>query len=260
MTQIIDRRLNAKNKSAVNRQRFIRRYKKQIKQAVSDIIAKRSITEIEKGETITIHQSDIDEPTFTHGKGGVRERIFPGNKEFSTGDKIQKPQQGKGQGDGNQASNQGEGTDEFAFQLSRQEFLDLYFEDLELPDLIRKQMKTITDFKLVRAGFTSSGVPTNINVVRSMRQAIGRRVALRAPYKHQLQEAQAELIQLEFDHPSHHEEIEQLKSKIESLQRRIAAVPFIDNIDLRYNNRVKQHRPATQAVMFSIMDVSGSMD
>lgn len=260
MSQIIDRRLNSKNKSAVNRQRFIRRYKKQIKQAVSDIIAKRSITEIEKGETITIHKSEVDEPTFSHGKGGVRNRVFPGNKEFSTGDEIQKPQQGDGQGSGNQASNQGEGTDEFAFQLSRQEFLDLYFEDLELPDLVRKQIKNIVDFKLVRSGFTADGVPTNINVVRSMRQAIGRRLALRAPYKHQLQAVEAELELLLEQTPTKPQEIEELQEKISNLQRRIAAVPFIDNIDLRYNNRIKQLRPATQAVMFCIMDVSGSMD
>jgi uncharacterized sporulation protein YeaH/YhbH (DUF444 family) len=38
------------------------------------------------------------------------------------------------------------------------------------------------------------------------------------------------------------------------------AVPFIDSFDLRYNHRVKQPKPATQAVMFCLMDVSGSMD
>ncbi len=33
MTWFIDRRLNGKNKSAVNRQRFLRRYKAQIEQS-----------------------------------------------------------------------------------------------------------------------------------------------------------------------------------------------------------------------------------
>jgi uncharacterized protein len=40
MSIVIDRRLNDRNKSAVNRARFIRRYKEQIKRAVSDIVAR----------------------------------------------------------------------------------------------------------------------------------------------------------------------------------------------------------------------------
>ena len=47
MAHFIDRRLNGKNKSAVNRLRFIRRYKKQIKQAVSDAVSKRSIQDVD---------------------------------------------------------------------------------------------------------------------------------------------------------------------------------------------------------------------
>ena len=54
MTQIIDRRLNGKNKSAVNRQRFIRRYKSQIKKAVGEAIGGRSITDIERGKPLEL--------------------------------------------------------------------------------------------------------------------------------------------------------------------------------------------------------------
>ena len=59
MVHFIDRRLNGKNKSAVNRQRFIRRYKSQIKKAVSDAVAKRSIQDIDSGENIRIPTKDI---------------------------------------------------------------------------------------------------------------------------------------------------------------------------------------------------------
>ena len=38
MTHIVDRRLNGKNKSAVNRERFLRRYRHHIKRAVSDAV------------------------------------------------------------------------------------------------------------------------------------------------------------------------------------------------------------------------------
>lgn len=259
MSQLIDRRQNAGKKSTVNRQRFLRRYKNQIKRAVSDAVGRRSITEIEKGEQISIPARDISEPHFTTGRGGRIERVLPGNDQFIAGDRIKRPDGGQGQGSGSEASNSGEGEDEFVFQLSREEFLELYFEDLELPDLVKKELARLTTFKTVRAGVTSSGTPTNINVVRSMRQATGRRMALASPYKRRLRAAEAELNTLEKE-GTNASEIDRVKKEIEYLRRKVKAVPFIDTIDLRYNNRVRIPSPSTQAVMFCIMDVSGSMD
>jgi len=51
-----------------------------------------------------------------------------------------------------------------------------------------------------------------------------------------------------------------LREEAARLRRRLDAVPFIDDFDLRYNNRVRVAVPSTQAVMFCLMDVSGSMD
>ncbi|MCA0402882.1 MAG: YeaH/YhbH family protein [Proteobacteria bacterium] len=260
MSQLIDRRQNAGKKSTVNRQRFLRRYKNQIKRAVTDAVGKRSITEIDKGEQISIPAKDTSEPRFYQGSGGIRERILPGNDEFVTGDRVKRPD-GGGQGGGDsQASNSGEGEDEFVFQLSREEFLELYFEDLELPDLIKKELAQLNTFKTVRAGVSTSGTPTNINIVRSMRQAAGRRVALATPYRKQLRKAESELAFLEKAVNPDTVEIQRLTRDIEFFKKKLKAVPFIDTIDLRYNNRVKIPAPSTQAVMFCIMDVSGSMD
>ncbi|KTD07509.1 YeaH/YhbH family protein [Legionella jamestowniensis] len=260
MSQIIDRRLNAGKKSTVNRQRFLRRYKNQIKRAVSDAVGKRSITEIDQGEEISIPARDISEPRFHRGQGGCVERVLPGNDEFLTGDRIKRPSGGADGGGGGQASDSGEGEDEFVFQLSREEFLDLYFEDLELPDLVKKELAKMTTYKTIRAGVTSSGIPTNINVVRSMRQATGRRMALASPYKRQLREAEEELKQLEANPNAKKIDILRLKRDIDFFKKKIKAVPFIDTIDLRYNNRIRVPSPSTQAVMFCVMDVSGSMD
>jgi uncharacterized protein len=260
MTQLIDRRQNAGKKSTVNRQRFLNRYKNQIKRAVSDAIGKRSITEIDKGESITIPTRDLAEPTFSHGHGGRVERVLPGNDQFITGDRPKRPNNETGQGNGNEAANSGEGEDAFAFQLSREEFLELYFEDLELPDLVKKELARINTFKVVRAGVTTSGIPSNINVVRSMRQATGRRVALGASYKRQLQARKDELARLEGNPTVPPNELKILRDEIERLKKKINAVPFIDTIDLRYNNRIRLPAPSTQAVMFCVMDVSGSMD
>ena len=261
MTQLIDRRENAGKKSTVNRQRFLRRYKNQIKRAVSDAVGKRSITDIDKGEQITIPSKDISEPRFQQGEGGQIERILPGNDTFSSGDRIKRPSnQGGEGGGGGDASDSGEGTDEFVFQLSREEFLELYFEDLELPDLIKKELARMITLKTIRAGVSTSGIPSNINVPRSMRQATGRRVALASPYKRDLKQHEKSLKALTAEPNPDQLEIARLNAEIERLKKKIATVPFIDTIHLRYNNRVKVPSPSTQAVMFCVMDVSGSMD
>ncbi len=127
LTHIIDRRLNGKNKSAVNRERFLRRYRQHIKKAVSDAVSKRSITDIDRGDNISIPSKDLDEPTFRSGQGGLRETVNPGNKDFTTGDQVAKPSKGKGeQGSGQgKASDSGEGVDEYEFQISQQHWRKL---------------------------------------------------------------------------------------------------------------------------------------
>ena len=261
MTQIIDRRLNGKNKSAVNRQRFLRRFREQIRKSVSDAISQRSIKDIDKGETVNIPTRDTNEPIFSHGPGGRREIVQPGNTDFVTGDKVPRPPSGGGSGSGDgQASNSGEGEDDFVFQLSREEFLEFFFEDLALPDLVKTQLATISEHKMVRAGYTTSGIPTNINVIRSMKGALARRMALRAPYHEKLKQVEAEHKELKSLYDEDHPKILELMEEIHHLRTKINAIPFIDTFDLRYNSRVKEPTPTTRAVMFCLMDVSGSMN
>ncbi|OBS08431.1 YeaH/YhbH family protein [Acidihalobacter prosperus] len=260
MSQLIDRRLNGRNKSAVNRQRFIRRYKSQIKQAVGDAIAGRSITDVDKGEQISIPSKDISEPIFHHAPSGRREAVHPGNHDFVTGDRIRRPNSGSASG-GSGASPDGEGEDDFVFNLSQEEFLEFFFEDMALPDLVKTQLAKIDDYKSVRAGYTPSGVPTNIDVVRSLRGALARRMALGAPHRRQIRELEATLEALLSEcAEDDSERIRSLRDEIAELRQRIERIPFLDTFDLRYRNRVRQPTPASQAVMFCLMDVSGSMD
>lgn len=261
MATLIDRRLDGKHKSTVNRQRFIRRFKNQIKKAVTEAMNGRSITDIDTGEKVNIPARDLSEPVFGHGPGGRREAIHPGNREFTKGDRIARPQGGAGGGaGGGQASNSGEGEDDFVFELSREEFLELFFEDLELPNLVRNQLAKVSEFKSVRAGFTSAGAPANIDVVRSLKGALARRLVLAAPYLRRLHEAEEELQRLLASPPVDEARAQALIEEIDHLRARARAVPFIDTFDLRFVNRVLQPQPTTQAVMFCLMDVSGSMD
>lgn len=263
MTYFIDRRPNAKHKSAVNRQRFLERYRKHIKRSVEEAVNRRSITDMERGEKVSIPVKDISEPVFQHGPGGVRDIVAPGNKEFVAGDKIRRPGgQGGGEGAGEGgASNQGEGVDEFAFTLSREEFLEFVFEGLELPHLQRKSLKSLEEIKMVRAGLAREGVPSRISITRSMREAYARRIAMRAPIKRALKEAVEALEAEEHKDPvlRNPKRIIELKAEIERLEKRIAGIPFIDTYDLRYHQLSPQPQPSNQAVMFCVMDVSGSM-
>lgn len=258
MALIIDRRLDAKNKSVVNRQRFLQRFRQQLKRAVSDAASGRSITEVDKGERVKIPARDISEPTFSVAPGGRRESIHPGNREFVSGDRIPRP--GGGQGRGGKASNTGQGEDDFVFELSRDEFLDLLFEDLELPHLVKKELTRLPEHKLVRAGFTTDGTPANLNIVRSLRGSIARRIAMSATARERVVELRENLETLRAEGRADDDPLViDLQEQIARLEAHIRSIPFLDTIDLRYNHRVRRPQPSTQAVMFCLMDVSGSM-
>ncbi|MCM2544041.1 YeaH/YhbH family protein [Burkholderia glumae] len=257
--QIIDRRLAGKNKSIANRERFLRRVKNYIRRAVSDAVRDRSIKDIQSTQSITIPRKDIAEPTFRHASGGRREHVHPGNSDYIRGDKIPRPPGGSG-GGGSQASNEGEGQDDFVFELSREEFMQYFFDDLELPRLVQTHLLAVPNWKNVRAGWAAEGTPNNIDVVRSLRSALGRRIALGSPLVAELRGLEARLEALQDDPGDHRVEIAELEAQIHHLKGRIWRIPFIDPFDLRYVNRVKQPQPSSQAVMFCLMDVSGSMD
>ncbi|EGQ8094140.1 YeaH/YhbH family protein [Vibrio cholerae] len=262
MAQFIDRRLNGKNKSTVNRQRFLRRYKEQIKESVADAVNRRSITNTESGEDVSIPTRDIKEPMFHQGKGGVRERVHPGNDQFIRGDKIDRPKGGQGSGGSSEgeASADGEGSDDFVFQISKDEYLDILFEDLALPNLKKNQVNKITEWKTHRAGFQTSGVPSNISVVRSLQQSLARRTAMTAGKRRLMSELEEELERIQRSEPPQIMEEMRIKQEIEELRNKIDSVPFIDTFDLRFKNYEKRPIPSSQAVMFCLMDVSGSMD
>ncbi|MRV71371.1 DUF444 family protein [Duganella sp. FT92W] len=261
MTHLIDRRLQGKNKSAVNRERFLRRYKGQIKDAVGRAIKGRSITDVENGEKVSIPVKDVNEPTFGHAHGGVWEVINPGNQEYLKGDQINRPKSGGGSGRGKAGNSDQISEDDFIFELSREEFMNYFFEDLELPHMVKTQLTATTEFKNQRAGYTVSGTPSNIHVLRSLRGALGRRIAVGGSSRKRLTEAEHELSALlEAGAPLDDPYVLELKKLIHHLHTRLLAIPFIDPFDLRYSNRIKVPKPMTQAVMFCIMDVSGSMD
>ncbi|GAA4326485.1 YeaH/YhbH family protein [Pigmentiphaga soli] len=257
MSSLIDRRLNGRNKSAVNRERFLRRYKQQIRRAVRDLVQERSMKEMDAGGDISLPAKDISEPTLHHGAGGDREIVHPGNREFAKGDTIPRPngQEGAGQGE----PGEGESVDQFTFTLSRAEFLDLFFEDLELPHLVRTQLGEVNQTKWQRAGYTTTGSPSTLSVARTLRTSLSRRIALGAPAVQTELEAAQEKLDEARRAGAPADEIEELERTVADFRSRLARAPFLDEIDLRYRNRVAVPAPVARAVMFCLMDVSGSM-
>jgi uncharacterized sporulation protein YeaH/YhbH (DUF444 family) len=258
--QVIDRRLSGKNKSIGNRERFLRRYREQIRDAVRKAVGDRSITDIEQGTDISLPKRDVSEPIFSHGPGGTREIVHPGNREYVKGDRIARPQGGGGGSGGRGASNDGQGEDDFVFRISREEFMNYFFDDLALPRLIRTQLLAdVPEWKMRRAGYVSEGNPTSLHVVRSMRVALGRRIAMGGDSRLELKRLER-LYELREAQDAPGTELAKLKEEIEELRSRLKRVPWLDPFDLRYRNRVREPMPTSKAVMFCLMDVSGSMD
>ena len=259
----IDRRKNPKGKSIGNRQRFLKRAKTQIKEAVNKSLRERSLKDLDKGEKISIPSKSTREPRFRlDPQSGEREWVHPGNKEFGAGDRIKKPPAGQGQGKGKQASDSGDGEDDFAFTLTQDEFLDIFFEDLELPNLVKRSLKEIKSYAYKRAGITVAGSPTNLNLIRTMRNAHGRRLALGRPSTKEMNALKERLFELERISSPSPEEIAETKdilAKLEEMEARRRWAPYIDPLDVRYNAYEPTPVKTTAAVMFCLMDVSGSM-
>jgi uncharacterized sporulation protein YeaH/YhbH (DUF444 family) len=257
---IVDRRLNPQGKSLSNRRRFIRRAKQELTEAVRKATGERSVSDLGGEDRVWVKADRLKEPVIRPSSAhGERDYVLPGNKQYQEGDRIKRPQS-QGGGRGSEASEEGEGEDGFQFALSQEEFLDIFFDDLELPDLLRKEMKSADSFTQVRAGHAISGSIPNLNLKRTMQNSLARRIALKRPRPADIIEAKAELAALEGEADGADEARgKELALQVEIHERRSRRIPFIDPVDVRFNRYELVPQPVTSAVMFCLMDVSGSM-
>lgn len=262
MLNIIDRRLSGKNKSIGNRERFLRRFREQIRESVRRAVSGRDLRDIEQGQDITVPRRDVSEPVFGHGAGGQRETVHPGNRDYARGDRIARPKggvRGGGAGEGSDGDETGE--DDFVFTITREEFMQYFFDDLALPRLVRTQLlPDAPEWRSHRAGYVLEGTPTNLHVVRSMRMALGRRIAMGGDVRRELHALEERMVKALAKSPPDKQDIELIQTQIEALLSRLRRIPFLDPFDLRFRNHVRVPLPSAKAVMFCLMDVSGSMD
>lgn len=255
---IIDRRLNANGKSLPNRQRFLRRIRGEVRKAVHDISKDRQIRNLEAEAEVQIPSDGIGEPSFSRRPGsGSRSIVLPGNRHFIEGDTIPRPQ-GGGEGSGSEGSPDGSGEDAFRFVLTKEEFLDIFLDDLELPDMSKRRIAMIATDTPRRAGFSTAGSPSRLAVARTMRNALSRRIALKRPTDEEYAALKEQIEELgeKGDDP---DRLQALQTEYDLLKNRSLRIPYIDPIDLRYRRYESVPKPVAQAVMFCLMDVSGSM-
>ena len=254
---IVDRRSNSKGKSSENRQRLLKRVEDQIKKALPDIVKNTNVKDLTSSNgNIKVPVRGIGEPQFHYDKdSGDKKNVHPGNKEYTEGDTIKKPQGGQGQG-GQKGSKDGDPTeDEFSVTISREEFLDYFFADLELPDMVKKHLNSIVDFKQRRAGYSNYGNPSKLNITRSYKNSMARRMAVGMFFDKKIKEIEEKLK----DTALKSNERVDLEKELDKLKKMKLSVSFMEEVDLQYNNFEKVAVPVTSAVMFCVMDVSGSM-
>ena len=253
---IVDRRPNPQGKSLPNRQRFLARVKAQVRRAVADSIDRRRVSDVGADEQVKVRVAGTGEPAFRPAGGADGDYVLPGTGTLDRGDRIPKPQGGGG-GRGREAADSGGGEDAFEFTLTREEFLDVFFEELELPRLARTELGEAMLSKPRRAGYSIAGQPTALDVRRTMRNSLARRVALRRPDREELAAAEQEVQDAVAARDD--ARLTTARAALDQVLRRIARIPFIDPIDVRYARHERVKLPASDAVMFCLMDVSGSM-
>jgi uncharacterized sporulation protein YeaH/YhbH (DUF444 family) len=250
--RIVDRRLNPGGKSFSNRQRFLRRVRDTVERAVREASRERAIEDLENAQEVTVPADGAREPLFRHMPGERRDFVLPGNRDFVEGDLIDRPTGENGPGGAEPGRGHGQ-EDTFRFVLTREEFLSIFLDDLELPDFAKRGLVDTQKLGSRRAGYSTSGTPANLSLGRTMQMSLARRIAMGRPRRHIV-----ERLEEEFAGAKGNEAAELLDEVLRTRARRLR-IPFLDPVDLRYRRFERFPKPVAQAVMFCLMDVSGSM-
>jgi uncharacterized protein len=210
------------DRSAGDRLRHRQKVREAIRNNIADILAEESIIGKDNNRVIKVPIRGVKEYRFVYGDNapGVAQG---GDQEPQPGEVVGQGEKGKQSGEaGNRP-----GIDFYETDVTLDELIDLMFEDLELPDLERKRLRQIEVEKQYRQkGYRRKGIRVRLDKKRTARSRIKRKKASEA----------------------------RLTST--ALTKRF---PFHKD-DLRYHHSVTEIRRESNAVVFCIMDTSGSMD
>ena len=205
--------------------RHRQKIKDTIRHNIGDIIAEESIIGRDKDKIIKIPIRSIKEYRFIYGENSPGVAQGDGNQK--PGDVVGKSDPGEpsvGQGGGGDQP----GVDAFETDVTLEELIAIMFDDLELPELEKKAMKEVmSDDARKRKGLRHAGIRPRLDKKATAKNRIRRKLAVRGSRG------------IDFDNDE-------------------SRFPFHED-DMRYHHIVPTTKEASNAVVFCIMDTSGSM-
>ena len=212
------------DRSASDRRRHKQKIEKAIREGIHHIVADESIIGQDGKKKFRIPVRGIKEYKFVYGTNNGNKQVgsAPG-KDVKRGQKIGDDQQ-QGQGKPDKASDQ-KGEEYYDVEITLEELAQYLFDELKLPELQKKQLANINTEKLKRSGYRSDGILPRLDRKKS---AIARIKRMKAAGFDPVQAEEGETF-------SFHED------------------------DLKYRHYKLSPKPCTNAVIFFLMDVSGSM-
>ena len=214
------------DRAAGDRRRHRAKIEDAIKRGVTDVVAEESIIGQDGKKKIRVPVRGIKEYRFVYGENQKNDRVGSApNKDIRRGQKVGEDPSQK-QGKNPSASGDKPGEEYYEVEITLEELTDYLFSDLELPDLEKKKMMRVSGEKFKRHGYRSQGIRPRLDKKKSFKQLIKRRKASKFAKQDE----------------SHDQE----------------EIGFHDN-DLRYKHIKVKEREASNAVIFFLMDISGSM-
>jgi len=216
------------DRSASDRRRHKEKIEKAIKEGIHNIIAEESIIGKDGKKKIKIPVRGIKEYKFIYGKGNNTKGVGSAQgKNIKKGQKIKSGQKQPGKGDPDKAGNE-KGEEYYDVEVTLDELAKYLFEDLNLPDLERKHAETVLSEKIKRKGYRKKGIRVRLSKKETLKNKIRRQ-------KRSIRNGTYE---------DNNEEDNRF--------------PFHED-DLKYKHIEVKKKPVTNACIFFIMDVSGSM-
>ena len=211
------------DRTASDRRRHKQKIEKAIREGIHHIVADESIIGKDGKHKYRIPVRGIKEYRFVYGGNGKQVGSAPG-KDVRRGQKIGEPDP-DGQGGKPQKGGDGKGEEYYDVEITHEELSQYLFSELNLPELQKRQLSNIDTEKLKRKGYRPQGIMPRLDRKKS---AIARIKRMKAAG---------------FD-PEKAEEDETFS--------------FHED-DLKYRHYKITKKPCTNAVIFFVMDVSGSM-
>ena len=214
------------DRSAADRSRHKQKIEKAIKDGITDIVSEESIIGQDGKKKIRIPVKGIKEWQFVYGSNEGQKQVGSApNADIQKGQVVRKGQQE--QGTGNKAGKD-KGEEFYEVEITLEELAEYLFASLKLPELEKKKLRTVLEEKPRRHGTRPEGILPRLDQKESAIQRIKRLAAAKRAGEVEYDENGKEIF------------------------------PFHDN-DLRYHHIQAKPKEATNAVIFFMMDVSGSM-